>query len=120
MYFVSSIFLFFFPKNLTSFNFSDIYCYQFQQEIPPHVGKVCKSSYDKTAICDGSKGDCVKEGKDLCLSDPNCYGIMYDSAWGLNGVKICTSWTLKENPGKDWSVFMRCSDPKEPKSCPGT
>ena len=93
-------------------------CYQ--DEIAPQVGKYCKDHYDKANICNGTKDDCVLKGKEICWADPNCYGIMYDSAWGLNGVKICTSWTLKENPGKDWSVFMRCSDPKEPKSCPGT
>ena len=83
--------------------------YQFQHEIIPQLGKFCKDHDDKTEICDGTKKDCVKKGKEICLSDSNCYGIMWDSAWGKKGVKMCTSWTLEEKEGKDWSVFMKCS-----------
>ena len=46
----------------------------------------------------------------MCQSDPNCYGIMYNSGWAsaVKGVKVCTSSTLKEKPEKDWSVFLKC------------
>ena len=61
-------------------------------------------------ICDGTKNDCVLKGKEMCQSDPNCYGIMYHSGWssGHKGIKACTSSTLQEKPEKDWSVFLKC------------
>ena len=61
-------------------------------------------------MCDGTKNDCVLKGKEMCQSDPNCYGIMYNSGWTSNfkGVKVCTSSTLQEKPEKDWSVFLKC------------
>ena len=65
---------------------------------------------DYKNICDGTKNDCVLKGKEMCQSDPNCYGIMYHSGWSSDykGVKVCTSSTLKEKPEKDWSVFLKC------------
>ena len=84
--------------------------YQFQHEIAPEDGKYCNDHYDKKEICDGNKIDCVKKGKEICLSDSTCYGIMFDSnGWAHNGVKICTSWALRAKPEKDWSVFLKCS-----------
>ena len=85
--------------------------YQYQHEIVPEDAKMCKDHYDKGEICDGTKDDCVKKGMGICLSDSNCYGIMYDATWATtyHGVKICKSWTLVEKPEKDWSVFMKCS-----------
>ena len=81
-------------------------CYQ--EEIAPHVGKYCKNHYDLKNICDGTKNDCVFKGKEICLSDPNCYGIMYNSKWASehNGVKICTTRKLQEKLEKDWSIFL--------------
>ena len=82
-------------------------CYQ--EEISPHKGKYCKDHYDhnENNICDGTKNDCVSKGKEICWSDPNCYGIMYHSS-KTTGLKLCTSRTLQEKPEKDWSVFMKC------------
>ena len=84
-------------------------CYQ--EEIDPLEGKYCEEQYSNNNICDGTKNDCVLKGKEICWSDPNCYGIMYHSGWwtsSYKGVKICTSSTLEEKPEKDWSVFLKC------------
>ena len=83
-------------------------CYD--EEIAPNAGKYCKDHNDNKNMCDGTKNDCVLKGKEMCQSDPNCYGIMYHSQWASDykGVKVCTSSTLKEKPEKDWSVFLKC------------
>ena len=88
--------------------------YQFQHEIIPQLGKFCKDHDDKTEICDGTRSDCVKKGKEICLSDSNCYGIMYKSGWvsTYKGIKMCSSWTLQAKSEKDWSVFLKCSNGK--------
>ena len=85
--------------------------YQFKHEIDPQDGKYCKDHYDIHDICDGTKSDCVKKGKEICLSDSDCFGIMYNYEWDhwKYGVKICTSWTLREKPEKDWSIFLKCT-----------
>ena len=64
--------------------------YQFQREIAPQTGKYCKKSYTHPSTCDGTKNDCVKNGKEKCLSDSNCYGVMYNSvnASVTKGVKM--------------------------------
>ena len=96
------------------FKFSEYHCHEFQQEIAPHVGKYCKQHSDiqDTGFCDGTKIDCVKKGKEKCLSDSNCYGFMYKFEWASKhqGIKICTGWALIDNIEKDWSIFMRCSE----------
>ena len=88
--------------------------YQFQREIAPQAGKYCRDQYTHPNICDGTKNDCVKKSKEKCLSDSNCYGVMYNSvnASVTKGVKMCTSQTLEEKPEKDWSVFLKCSTGK--------
>ena len=99
------------------FNFSEYDCKLFQQEIVPHVGKFCKHKEDLTDICDGTKSDCVPKGKEVCLTEKRCYGIMYDKNWAstYHGVKMCTSWALEDHSGKDWSIFMKC---KSDQPCP--
>ena len=87
-------------------------------EIAPNAGKYCKDHYDYKNMCDGTKNDCILKGKEMCESDPNCYGIMYHCyecniptyGWAstFKGVKVCTSSTLQEKPEKDWSVFLKC------------
>ena len=74
-------------------------CQQLQAEIGPQVGKECKDSYDEKNICNGTKIDCVKKGKEKCMSDRKCYGIMYNWWWAKKekGVKICTSWTYLQH-----------------------
>ena len=85
-------------------DFSDCY----QDEIPPEEGEYCKNNWDNKYFCNGTKNDCVFKGKEICLSDPNCYGIMYNSKWASehNGVKMCTTRKLQEKLEKDWSIFL--------------
>ena len=91
-------------------NFTDP-CYQ--EEIPAQKGEWCEDNADEEEylnICDGSKTDCLLKGKGKCTFDPNCHGIMYHPGhWSKDnkGVLACTSKTLRDQPAKDWSVFLK-------------
>ena len=89
-------------------------CNQFQEEIIPPAGKWCMDRYHKKNICNGSKNDCITKGKEICLSDSKCFGIMYHSRWvsTYKGVMMCSSSTLQEKSEKDWSVFLKCDNGK--------
>ena len=83
-------------------------CYD--DEIVPQEGKSCKHLKAWKNICDGSKTDCLLKGKEKCNSDPNCHGIMYHPGyWSKDnkGVLSCTSKTLRDQPPKDWSVYLK-------------
>jgi hypothetical protein len=85
-------------------------CVDYQEEI---TTEWCVDNGDLPAymnICDGSKEDCVAKGKAKCLTDNDCYGIMYNGAsWGphFKGVKVCTSRKLAQKG--DWKTFLKCS-----------
>ena len=59
----------------------------------------------------------MSKGKELCASDPNCFGITYPYEDGSplqanwlqnNGIAVCNSRSLVDRPEKDWNMHMKC------------
>ena len=87
-------------------------CVGYQEEVTAYWcddNSDCNGDYkDYKGICNGSKTDCVAKGKEKCLSDPSCFGIMYHA--GAKALKVCTSKRLVVKPERDWDVYMKCGN----------
>merc|ERR1711881_521945 len=87
-------------------------CVGYQEEVTAYWcddNSDCNGDYkDYKGICNGSKTDCVAKGKEKCLSDPSCFGIMYHA--GAKALKVCTSKRLVVKPERDWDVYMKCEE----------
>ena len=78
-------------------------------KVLPSKAKWCKTSVDRYNLCLGEKVDCINKAKEMCQTESNCYGFMWNDQWGETnqGVKMCTSLTLIEKPDKDWEIYLK-------------
>jgi len=91
---------------------SDCACVDYQEEILDYMCLPAMMSAGMTdddiikESCDGSKEDCVAQGKAKCLAENDCHGVAYNTY--ERAVMFCTSTEVGQRSW--WTTFLKCQE----------